>query len=57
MARCPKLDFESNTFWNDCKYICTECGKQMHPDDSQVKYVCNPEYGYEYENCPVYKNS
>ena len=58
MARCPYLEYESNkaVFRSSDKYICGLCGQQMDIDDSRVKYTCNPDYGSEYEKCPVYKN-
>lgn len=59
MARCPKLDYESNSLFgttND-KYICTITGIKMYVDDPKVKYVCNPDYGECYLDCPIYKSS
>ena len=41
MARCPKLDYESNSYFGN----------------SGDKYICKVTYGEEYQNCPVYKNS
>lgn len=58
MARCYYLDYKSNGFFsttND-KYICKLCGKQFDVDDPQVKYTCNPDYGEEYQKCPVYQD-
>lgn len=59
MARCPYLDYESNSYWGNStdKYICKECGREMYVDDPQVKYTCNADYGEAYKDCPVYKNS
>ena len=28
----------------------------MYEDDPKCKYVCKPDSGYEYENCPIYKD-
>lgn len=59
MARCPKLDYESNTLfgnYDDC-YICKVTNKRMSVDSATVKYTCKPDYGEEYRNCPIYKNS
>lgn len=58
MSRCPKLDYESNSFfgnWDD-KYICTATGAKMDVEDSQVEKVCKGNYDA-YYNCPIYKNS
>lgn len=58
MARCPKLEFDGeHTFYGDCKYICGLTGMEMSVDDPKVKHMCKLDYGYEYENCPIYKNS
>lgn len=58
MARCPYLDYESNSFFGNSndKYICKACGKQFDVDDSQVKYTCKADYGEEYKKCPVYQS-
>ncbi len=58
MARCPFLDYESNSFFGNSrdKFICKECGRQMDVDSSQVKYTCNAEYGDNYKDCPIYWN-
>lgn len=58
MARCPKLDYESNSYFGNSsdKYICTLTGMKMDVDDPKVKYVCKVDYGYEYEKCPIYKD-
>ncbi len=58
MARCPYLDYESNSYFgssND-KYICKLTGMKMDIDDLKVKYTCKVEYGEEYEKCPVFKD-
>lgn len=58
MARCPHLDYESNSSWGNSndKYICNLCGKKMDTDDSIVKHTCNPDYGDEYKECSIYKD-
>lgn len=58
MARCPKLDYESNSllFTSSDKYICSLTGIKMDVDDTKVKFVCNCDSGYEYEKCPIYQN-
>ena len=58
MARCPKLDYESNSLFGNSsdKYICKLTGIKMDVDDPKVKYVCKVDYGEEYEKCPVYQN-
>lgn len=58
MARCPKLDFEDHggIFMTHDKYICKLTGLKMDVDDTKVKFVCNAEYGEEYEKCPVYQS-
>lgn len=58
MARCPYLDYQSNSFFgssND-RYICKLCRKQFDTRDLQVKYTCNADYGEEYKKCPVYRD-
>lgn len=37
-------------------HVCKLTGLKMDTDDVKVKYVCNCEYGYEYEKCPVYQD-
>jgi len=56
MARCPKLDYESNSLITSSsdKYICKLTGKKMDYDDAQVKHVCNADYGDEYKKCDIY---
>ena len=51
MARCPKLDFEDHggIFMTHDKYVCKLTGLKMDVDASKVKFVCNAEYGEEYE--------
>lgn len=58
MARCPYLDYESNSFFGNSndKYLCKLCGKQMYVDDPQVKYTCKADYGENYRDCSVYKD-
>lgn len=59
MARCPKLDYEGHGYFfitAEDKYICTVTGEKMDMDSATVKYVCNPESGYAYEECPKYKD-
>ena len=58
MARCPKLDFENHggiSMVHD-KYICKLTGLKMDVDSTKVRFVCNVEYGEEYEKCPVYQS-
>ena len=57
MARCPYLDYESNSWFGNSsdKYICTLTGKTMDVDDSKVKNTCKTDYGDDYEDCQVYK--
>jgi len=59
MARCPKLEYESNSLFGNSgdKYICTITGKKMNVDDPKVKYMCKQDYGEEYKDCPIYKDS
>lgn len=59
MARCPYLDYESNSYFGNSNdlYICKLTGKQMHVDDSRVKYTCNVDYGDDYEECRIYMDS
>lgn len=58
MSRCPKLDYESNTFFGNCddKYICTVTGSKMDVDSSYVEKVCKGSCDA-YYNCPAYQNS
>lgn len=56
MARCPKLEFESGGIFSTYKYKCELTGIVMYEDDPKCKYVCKPDSGYEYENCPIYKD-
>ena len=57
MARCYYLDYISkgclSSYDND-EYVCKLCGKHFATNDPQVKYTCNPDYGEEYQRCPVY---
>ena len=59
MARCPKLDYESNGYWGNSndKYICTVTGIKMDVDDPKVKCVCKVDYGEAYMQCEAYKRS
>ena len=34
MADCPKVEFESHTWYSDCKYICGLTGARMDVDDA-----------------------
>lgn len=55
MARCPYLEYDNRGPWaSQGDYYCEICKKTL--DESEVKYKCNPDYGYEYEKCPVYKD-
>lgn len=58
MARCPKLDSESTggILFGSYEYICELTGVKMDKDDTKVKHLCNADSGYEYENCPIYKD-
>ncbi len=55
MADCPKVEFESHTWYSDCKYICGLTGARMDVDDARVKCMCKAEYGEHYRDCPVYQ--
>ena len=60
MARCPYLDFKNSSL-SLCltvtdKYICRLTGSKMDIDSSTVKFICNPDSGYAYESCSVYKS-
>ena len=60
MARCYYLDYKSKGFlssYDNDTYYCKLCGKEFKTSSSQVKNVCNPEYGEEYKKCPIYKNN
>lgn len=56
MARCPKLDCDSCSFFGGTTYVCSLTGLKMDEDDPKVKYVCKTDSGYEYEKCPVYQD-
>ena len=45
MARCPYLDYESNSLFGNSndKYICKLTGQKMDVDDTKVKVGCNAE--------------
>lgn len=59
MARCYYLDYISkgclSSYDND-EYVCKLCGKHFATNDPQVKYTCSPDYGEEYQRCPVYRD-
>lgn len=59
MARCPYLDYIDHGGWgnSDDEYVCKLCHKRMPVYDSQVKYVCNAEYGEEYRKCRIYQDA
>lgn len=59
MARCPYLDYESNSYFGNSndKYICKVTGVHMDIDDTKVKYVCKAEYGDEYKKCAIYQDT
>lgn len=55
MARCPYLDYESRVvLFSQRDYYCELCKKCL--SRSEVDHKCNPDYGEEYKDCPVYKN-
>ncbi|MBR4889981.1 MAG: hypothetical protein IKU15_01515 [Clostridia bacterium] len=54
MARCPYLEYDGGRFFSYDDYYCKLCKKGL--SESEVKNKCNPDYGDEYEKCPVYKN-
>lgn len=58
MARCPYLDYESNSFFGNSrdKYICKLTGEKMDVDETKVKDICKVDYSDKYEECPVYRN-
>lgn len=58
MARCPELKLTTSFIVTPSlnKYTCTLCGIEMDKDDSRFKYVCDADYGCEYEKCPIYQN-
>lgn len=45
MARCPYLDYESNSLFGNSndKYICKLTGQKMDVDDTKVKVGCKAE--------------
>ena len=59
MARCPFLDYESNSWFGNSsdKFICKCTGEKMDVDDSQVKYTCKTDYGEDYKQCPTYQRN
>ena len=58
MARCPYLDYESNSYFGNSgdKYICKLTGKKMDVDDLKVKFTCKVDYDEEYRTCEIYKS-
>lgn len=58
MARCPECYYESNSFFGTSsdKYICKQTGIKMDVNDPKAKYVCDADYGEEYEKCPIYQS-
>lgn len=55
MARCPGLEYEEgHAFFSYDYYYCKYCYKKL--SESEVKHKCKPDYGYEYEKCPIYKD-
>ena len=58
MARCPYLDYESNSFLGNSNdmYMCKLTGQKMDVDDTKVKYTCKADYGEEYERCPAFQD-
>lgn len=58
MARCPYLDYESNSFFGNSndKYICKLTGQVMDVDEVKVKYTCKSDYGDKYEDCQIYRD-
>ncbi len=55
MARCPYLEYESRgALFSQGDYYCDLCKKCL--SESEVNYKCNPDSGYAYEDCPVYKD-
>ena len=55
MARCPKLDTKESGFFTTTVYVCELTGVEMDEDSPKVKLLCKCD-GYEYENCPIYKD-
>ena len=57
MARCPKFEYISGTggFFSDCEYVCKISGKHFYASDYDQLKICDAEYGYKYEECPLYK--
>jgi len=54
MARCPYLEYESRgALFSQGDYYCDLCKKRLK--EPEVKNKCNPDYGEEYKDCPVYK--
>lgn len=59
MAQCPKLEYHGYGYFGNSndRYVCTVTGQEFYVDDPKIKYTCSPQYGYEYEKCPIYQNS
>ena len=56
MARCPKLEYVRSGLFTGTTYMCSLTGVEMDDDSTKVKHLCNADCGYEYEQCPVYKD-
>ncbi len=56
MARCPKLETKDVGFLTGTTYCCELTGVEMDDDNAKIKHLCYTERGYEYENCPIYKD-
>lgn len=56
MARCPKLETKDVGFLTGTTYYCELTGVEMDDDNAKIKHLCYTERGYEYENCPIYKD-
>ncbi|MCQ2497102.1 MAG: hypothetical protein MJ131_10990 [Lachnospiraceae bacterium] len=59
MARCPYLDYESNSIFGNSndKFICKVTGQKMDVDDPKVEYTCKSDYDEEYKNCSIYERA
>ena len=56
MARCPECEYRDTSWFGytlTCKVTGEEVGDEHHRE--KTDYLCTPEYGYAYENCPIYK--
>ncbi len=58
MARCPYLDYESNSYigTSSDKYICKVTGERMYSDDYKANNYCKCDYGEKYKSCPAYQS-